>query len=299
VYLDRIEIGADQAWWWVFSGVPLRVKLRGMGLFFTTFGAVLTTLLGILVGSVLSNRSQTRHWSRDRQADACAQVLRESSNLLIELARLNGQKIVPASDGVSIQTSLDWKPWNEALAMVNLMADRDIAAAAHAIDAQFWPVHQKIKRGWTREGDWYKLRNPVEECRRDSSISPGVTSLRGERLCGALRQGRLKTIRSSSPGVLTSRTAKVSLTSILSNMGLRRLKAASRRLGAPVNNDSRRAQGGRADDERFRGNATDVTAAAEVARNACLFAADEDVSAETACEIPRKARLGAPRLHRR
>ena len=70
MYLDRIEIGADQAWWWVFSGVPLKVKLRGMGLFFTAFGAVLTTLLGILVGSVLSNRSQTRHWSRDRQADA-------------------------------------------------------------------------------------------------------------------------------------------------------------------------------------------------------------------------------------
>jgi hypothetical protein len=138
-----------------------------MGLALTTLGAVLTTLLGVLVGSVLTNRSQSRQWSRDRQADACAQVLRESSNLLIELANLNGQKVAPAPDQVRIQTPLDWKPWNEALAMVNLVADHDIVAAAQAVDAEFWPVHLQVKRGWTREGDWYKLRSPIEERRRD------------------------------------------------------------------------------------------------------------------------------------
>lgn len=138
-----------------------------MGLILTTLGAVLTTLFGVLVGSALSNRSQARQWSRDHQADACAQVLRESSNVLIELARLNGQRIEPAPDGAAIQTSLDWKPWNEALAMVNLVATNDIVEAAHAIDAEFWPVHQQIKRGWTIEGHWYKLRGPIEDRRRD------------------------------------------------------------------------------------------------------------------------------------
>jgi hypothetical protein len=138
-----------------------------MGLALTTLGAVLTTLLGVLVGSILTNRSQTRQWSRDRQADACAQVLRESSNLLIELAKLHGQKVASVPDRVRIQTPLDWKPWNEALAMVNLVADHDIVAAAHAVDAEFWPVHQQVKRGWTKEGDWYKLRSPIEERRRD------------------------------------------------------------------------------------------------------------------------------------
>jgi len=70
-----------------------------MALILTTVGAVLTTLLGVLVGSAVSNRSQIRQWSRDRQADACAQVLRESSNVMIELADLNGQRVEPAPDG--------------------------------------------------------------------------------------------------------------------------------------------------------------------------------------------------------
>jgi hypothetical protein len=100
-----------------------------MALILTAVGAVLTTLLGVLVGSALSNRSQARQWSRDRQADACAQVLRGSSNVMIELAGLNGQGVEPAPDGVRIRTSIDWKPWNEALAMVNLVADHDIVEA--------------------------------------------------------------------------------------------------------------------------------------------------------------------------
>jgi hypothetical protein len=33
--------------------------------------------------------------------------------VLIELARLNGQRIDPAPDGTAIQTPLDWKPWNK------------------------------------------------------------------------------------------------------------------------------------------------------------------------------------------
>jgi hypothetical protein len=141
--------------------------MESMGLIVTTIGAVLTTLLGVLVGSILSNRSQARHWSRDRQADACAQVLRESSNALIELARLNGQRVSPAPDGARVLASMDWRPWNEALAMVNLVADHDIAEAARAIDAEFWPVHLQIKRGWTGDGDWPGLRDPVEARRQE------------------------------------------------------------------------------------------------------------------------------------
>jgi hypothetical protein len=121
-------------------------------LIFTTVGAVLTTLLGVFVGSVLSNRSQQRQWSRDRQADACAQVLRESSSVLIELNRMTREPIQPAADGIRVPTSMDWKAWNEALAMIVLVADHQIVEAAQAIDAQIWPVHQQIKRGWIPEG---------------------------------------------------------------------------------------------------------------------------------------------------
>lgn len=151
-----------------------------MGLIRTTVGAVLTTLLGVLVGSALSNRAQQRQWSRDHQADACALILRESSNLLIELVKLIDLKIAPAPDGVRVPTSMDWRPWNEALAMIDLVAHHEIVNAAHAIDREFWPVHQQIKRGWVTHGDWPTLRHPIEVRReefvnvaRRHLVSPG------------------------------------------------------------------------------------------------------------------------------
>jgi hypothetical protein len=140
----------------------------------TIAGAALTTLLGVLVGAVLSNRSQRRQWSRDRKADACAQVLRESSNMLIELADMlikmvgsDHQRAIPTAGQLDVPTSLDWKPWNEALAMISLVADHDIVDAALAIDAEFWPVHLKIKRGLAGEEDWRDLRDPIEAKRKD------------------------------------------------------------------------------------------------------------------------------------
>ncbi len=138
-----------------------------MGLIVTSIGAVLTTLIGVLVGSGLSSRSQQRQWSRDRQADACAQILRESSNVLIEFAVLSGQQIEVAPDGSPVPTVMDWRPWNEALAMISLVANYDIVEAAQAIDAELWPVHIQIKRGWTGDGDWPRLRNPIEARRQD------------------------------------------------------------------------------------------------------------------------------------
>jgi hypothetical protein len=113
----------------------------------TTVGAVLATLLGVLVGSILSSRSQSEQWSRDRQADACAQVLRESANLLIEFAKLVWQQPAPAADGANVPTPMDWRPWNGALAMIDLVADQPIVEAARVIDEQVWLVHQQVKRG--------------------------------------------------------------------------------------------------------------------------------------------------------
>jgi hypothetical protein len=133
----------------------------------TSIGAVLTTLLGVCAGSVLSNRSQQRQWSRDRQAEACAQVLRESSNVLIELSRMTRQRVHPAPDGTRVPTPMDWKAWNEALAMVALVADDEIVKAAQAIDAQMWPVHNQIKRAWIPGGGWFMLRDSIEARRKD------------------------------------------------------------------------------------------------------------------------------------
>jgi hypothetical protein len=133
----------------------------------TFMAAVLTTLVGVLAGSALGNRSQQRQWSRDRQADACAQVLRESSNVVIELAKLSIQRVEATPDGSSLPSMINWQPWNEALAMICLVADHDIVEAAQAIDAEIWPVHQVVKRGWTVDADWPRLQRPIEARREE------------------------------------------------------------------------------------------------------------------------------------
>ncbi len=136
----------------------------------TSVGAVATTLLGVLVGGAVGNRSQQRNWSRDRQADACAQILRESSKVLIELASMNGRRVTPrpgqAPEPPGLPTPIDWRPWNDALDSVNLLADSQIADAAQAIDGEIWPVHLQIKNGQIKEGDWYPLRDKIEAQRR-------------------------------------------------------------------------------------------------------------------------------------
>ncbi|MFJ1561390.1 hypothetical protein [Streptomyces mirabilis] len=64
--------------------------------------------------------------------------------------------------GVVHRTTIDWRRWNEALSMVNLVADRDIAEAAHVLDEQIWRLHTKVKRGLTPEENWFILRSRVE-----------------------------------------------------------------------------------------------------------------------------------------
>jgi hypothetical protein len=46
--------------------------------------------------------------------------------------------------------------------MVNLVAEKDIAEAAHALDEQIWRLHTIVKRGLTPEENWLILRSRVE-----------------------------------------------------------------------------------------------------------------------------------------
>ena len=138
-----------------------------LGAILPPLGAVATTLLGVFAGSAVGDRSRRMQWSHDQQADACAAVLRESSNLLFELARLNHSLTAPAPDGATVPTVLDWRKWNDALAMVNLVADHAIVSAAIAIDEQFWPVSRQVQRGWVSDDGWATLRDRVEAKRID------------------------------------------------------------------------------------------------------------------------------------
>ena len=51
--------------------------------------------------------------------------------------------------------------------MIDLVADFQIVAAAHEIDAQIWRAHQQVKRGWVPEGEWPTVRDPIESRRQD------------------------------------------------------------------------------------------------------------------------------------
>jgi hypothetical protein len=133
-----------------------------MAVAITTAGAARPRCSASLIGSALSSRSQAQQWARDRQAAACATVLRESSNLLIAFTELIWQHPVPAADGVNTPTPIDWKAWTEALTVINLVADHAIVDAAHAVDTQIWGVHQQIKRGWVTDGEWPAVRKLIE-----------------------------------------------------------------------------------------------------------------------------------------
>jgi hypothetical protein len=67
----------------------------------------LVTLLGVVVGGVMAGRSQRLHWLRDKQIEACAELLRESTAMQISLRNLWNRGEVK-----------DWTAWNQALAMI-------------------------------------------------------------------------------------------------------------------------------------------------------------------------------------
>jgi hypothetical protein len=140
-------------------------------LIITTASAVATTLLGVIVGGLVSGRAQARHWTRDHEMEACALLLCESSNILIELAAMNGRRLHPPPGEIrpvpGLRSEIDWQPWNEALAMVNLIANDQIVQAAHLIDAEIWPVHLKIKAEMVQGDDWFPLRDQIEHRRRE------------------------------------------------------------------------------------------------------------------------------------
>ncbi|MGW3284763.1 hypothetical protein ACWDR3_08980 [Streptomyces sp. NPDC001002] len=129
----------------------------------TTGGAVLTTLLGVFAGSVVSSRAQRGQRSWERQTDACAQVLRESAAILVALSQLSQEtRGRPVGEPDGALTAIDWRPWNDALAMVSLVADYDIAHAAHAIDEQIWRTHLTLVRETSTQERWFELRDLVE-----------------------------------------------------------------------------------------------------------------------------------------
>jgi hypothetical protein len=110
-------------------------------------------------------------------------VLRETSALLVDLSEMERARPPSVPQGVVVPTTIDWRPWNEALSMVNLLADPDIAEAAHELDNRIWRMHIVVKRGLTPAENWMDLREHVEAAQRDfvtiarRGLSPGSSPL--------------------------------------------------------------------------------------------------------------------------
>jgi hypothetical protein len=119
-------------------------------------GAVVT-LVGVVTGGVLGSRSQRRQWLRDKQVDACAVVVQESTTMQLALLRRWKHRDLP-----------DWTAWNQALAMIWLVGTPEVREAAKQMDRVFWLCGARIKSGQlTGEHTWAEQRDAMELSRRD------------------------------------------------------------------------------------------------------------------------------------
>lgn len=118
-------------------------------------GGVIVTLLGAVTGGAIASRSQKRYWTRDKQVDACAVVVSESTRAQLAVRRRwrHGEKV-------------DWTVWNQALAMISLVSTPAAIAAAHAMDEAFWRCTQRIRElGSFDERHWSEIVEDLESAR--------------------------------------------------------------------------------------------------------------------------------------
>jgi hypothetical protein len=124
----------------------------------STVGGALATLVGVLVGGAISSRAQTRHWTLTTQAEACAGVLREYAQVSLALTQAS-LRHEPLPEGGQL---LSWAAWHQALGVLNLVADHRIVAAGHRIDAVFWELSLRVRRGELKGSEWFAARNRME-----------------------------------------------------------------------------------------------------------------------------------------
>jgi hypothetical protein len=86
----------------------------------TTFGGALSATLGVLVGGVVTRRSQERHWLRDRQLQAYQELFSQYAQFMMALRRAHLDRA---------GEHYDWAPWSVALTSASLVAPLPVARA--------------------------------------------------------------------------------------------------------------------------------------------------------------------------
>lgn len=125
--------------------------------------SALLALLGVVVGGIIASRTQRSHWRFSEQAEACANLLREHAGVYMQLA-----SAAHAGTGAGKRSNADFidlGPWNAALTVVNLLADRDIVRSAHALDEAIWLTGIAIRRGNVVGDNWKTASRTLEQQR--------------------------------------------------------------------------------------------------------------------------------------
>jgi len=113
------------------------------------------TLLGVVAGGIVASRSQRRQWTRDKQIEACAAIVEESTRM--QLALLQRWKR---------GNEADWTGWNQKLAMLWLVGTPDVIAEARMMDRAFWLGGGRITSGLMTNETWATARDEMEAARR-------------------------------------------------------------------------------------------------------------------------------------
>jgi hypothetical protein len=128
-----------------------------LGVIIPVVGGIVATLVGVVLGGVLTRRAQERQWLRDRQLEACLGIMRESNRAQFALRAAWREGTRP-----------DWVPWNEALTIVSFVHGPEIVTSAQQIDETFWETNHKIGSGQiASEEAWAQVRDVIEKARLD------------------------------------------------------------------------------------------------------------------------------------
>lgn len=116
-------------------------------------GGALVSLVGVFAGAVLTSQAQRQHWSREKQIEACTDVIREATRLHRALYR-----------GWERGEAPDWVSWNQALSAIWLLGDLDLINAAARIDETFFRTSTRIRDGHDIKDleSWLPIRDAME-----------------------------------------------------------------------------------------------------------------------------------------
>ena len=139
-------------------GIPDWLPMTGwLTIVVSGISGAAVTLVGVVAGGAVASRSQRRQLTRDKQIDACAVAVQESTRMQIALLRYWKH-----------EQEIDWTAWNQALAMIWLVGIPDVIAAARRMDRVFWLCGSRIKSGqMTSEETWSMVRDEMEAVRLD------------------------------------------------------------------------------------------------------------------------------------